>query len=68
MPNNYFQTFSIGFDIDSLENHSYSLKICINCNSNKDIFIKYYNGTEYIYTDQKVNNNILIENLKNGSL
>jgi len=64
MPNNYFQTFSIGFDYDYMVDLSYNVKICINCNSNKDIFIKYYNGTEYIYTNQKVNNNILIENLK----
>ena len=65
MPNNYFKTFSIEFDSNYTSDILYSVNICITCDSNKDIFIKYYNETEYIYTDQKVNSTILIKNLKN---
>ena len=64
MPNNYFNSFSISFDISGLEKHSFTVKLDINCDSNEDIFIKYYNGTEYIYTDQTVNDNIILKNFK----
>lgn len=64
MPNNYFQTLSIGFDIYYINHISYSVKLCIYCDSNKKIFIKYYNGSEWIYTNQTVNNNIILDNFK----
>ena len=65
MPNSNFKSFSISFDIVNIENYSYTVRLDINCDSNKDIFIKYYNGGEYIYTDQKINDNIILDNLKN---
>ena len=64
MPNNYFKTFSISFDIDYINERLFTVKLDINCDSNEDIFIKYYNGTEYIYTNQTVNDNIILKNFK----
>jgi hypothetical protein len=68
MPNSNFKSFSISFDTYGIENYSYIVRLDISCDSNKDIFIKYYNGSEYIYTDQKINENIILENFKNSYL
>ena len=32
-----------------------------------ELYVKYYNGTEYIYTDQKINDNILLNINQNNS-
>lgn len=66
MPNNSFESFNISFDIhfDNTKKYSYTVKLDISCDSDKDIFIKYYNGSEYIYTDQKIQDNITLENFK----
>lgn len=68
MPNNYFGTFSISFDIDNIKKYSFTVKLRISCDSNKTVFVKYYNGTEYIYTNQKVNDNIILNNFKKNYL
>ena len=66
MPNNNFKSFSLSLDMsyDGL----FSVKIFINCDAKEDIYIKYYNGTEHIYTDQTVNSEILLKDFSKNYL
>lgn len=66
MPNNNFKSFSLSLDMryDGL----FSVKIFINCDAKEDIYIKYYNGTEHIYTDQTVNSEILLKDFRKNYL
>jgi hypothetical protein len=64
MPNNYFNTFSINFETKPPQ-HVLLKPYTIKCNITTDfvddiLYIKYYNGSEYIYTDQIVNESILL--------
>ena len=70
MPNNYFNTFSIVFDIyipSNINFNSYTIKCKITSDFKNELYVKYYNGTEYIYTDQKINDNILLNINQNNS-
>lgn len=66
MPNNNFKSFSLSLDMsyDGL----FSVKVFINCDAKEDIYIKYYNGTEHIYTDQTVNSEIILKDFRKNYL
>ena len=70
MPNNYFNTFTISFDTYKPSNinfNSYIIKCKITSDYKNDLYVKYYDGIKYIYTDQKINNIISLNINVNNS-